>query len=91
MENLEYANAYSEVNEILKSISKEDYEKIPNEVCRLQIYNHPSLRFHFGDLWYWESLFMYLESYRFIIRIRYIFLCADGSFRMRNYRMKEEQ
>ena len=25
MENLEYANAYSEVNEILKSISKEDY------------------------------------------------------------------
>ena len=29
MENLEYANAYSEVNEILKSISKEDYEKIP--------------------------------------------------------------
>ena len=27
MENLEYANAYSEVNEILKRISKEDYEK----------------------------------------------------------------
>ena len=27
MENLEYVNAYSEVNEILKSISKEDYEK----------------------------------------------------------------
>ena len=28
MENLEHANAYSEVNEILKNISKEDYEKI---------------------------------------------------------------
>ena len=27
MENLEYANAYSEVNEILKSISKEDILK----------------------------------------------------------------
>ena len=47
-------------------------------------------RFHFGDLRYWESLFMCLESYRFIIRIRYTFFCADGSFRMRNYRMKEE-
>ena len=35
-------------------------------------------------------LIMYLESYRFIIRIRYTFFCADGSFRMRNYRMKEE-
>ena len=47
-------------------------------------------RFHFGDLQYWESLFMCLESYRFIIRIRYTFFCADGSFRMQNYRMKEE-
>ena len=27
MENIEYANAYSEVLEILKNISKEDYEK----------------------------------------------------------------
>lgn len=27
----------------------------------------------FGDLRYWESLFMCLESYRFIIRIRYTF------------------
>ena len=44
----------------------------------------------FCDLRYWESLFMCLESYRFIIRIRYTFFCADGSFRMRNYRMKEE-
>ena len=29
MVNVEYANAYSEVLEILKFISKEDYEKIP--------------------------------------------------------------
>ena len=35
MENLEYANAYSEVNEILKSISKEDYEKIIEELIKL--------------------------------------------------------
>ena len=34
--------------------------------------------------------FTVLGSYRFIIRIRYTFFCADGSFRMRNYRMKEE-
>ena len=31
MENKEYANAYSEVLEILKNISKEDYEKVPSE------------------------------------------------------------
>ena len=31
MENIEYANAYSEVIEILKNISKEDYEKVPSE------------------------------------------------------------
>ena len=31
MENIEYANAYSEVLEILKNISKEDYEKLPSE------------------------------------------------------------
>lgn len=31
MENVEYANAYSEVLEILKNISKEDYEKVPIE------------------------------------------------------------
>ena len=31
MENIEYANAYSEVLEILKNISKEDYEKVPSE------------------------------------------------------------
>ena len=35
MENIEYANAYSEVLEILKSISKEDYEKIPIEKINL--------------------------------------------------------
>ena len=29
MENLEYANAYSEVLEIIKYISEEDYNKIP--------------------------------------------------------------
>ena len=29
MVSVEYANAYSEVLEILKFISKEDYEKIP--------------------------------------------------------------
>ena len=38
MENLEYANAYSEVNEILKSISKEDYEKIPKS--KIELFNH---------------------------------------------------
>lgn len=31
MVNLEYANAYSEVLEILKHISQEDYNKIPRE------------------------------------------------------------
>lgn len=31
MVNLEYANAYSEVLEILKHISQEDYNKIPKE------------------------------------------------------------
>lgn len=30
MISVEYANAYSEVLEVLKFISKEDYEKIPN-------------------------------------------------------------
>ena len=35
MENIEYANAYSELLEILKNISKEDYEKIPIEKINL--------------------------------------------------------
>lgn len=35
MVNLEYANAYSEVLEILKHISKEDYNKIPEEKIAL--------------------------------------------------------
>ena len=35
MENIEYANAYSEVNEILKSISKKDYEKITKSKIEL--------------------------------------------------------
>lgn len=35
MVSIEYANAYSEVLEILKFISKEDYEKIPNSKIEL--------------------------------------------------------
>lgn len=35
MISVEYANAYSEVLEILKYISKEDYEKIPNSKIKL--------------------------------------------------------
>ena len=35
MVNLEYANAYSEVLEILKYISKEQYNKIPNELIKV--------------------------------------------------------
>lgn len=35
MINIEYANAYSEVLEILKYISQEDYNKIPKEQIRL--------------------------------------------------------
>ena len=35
MENIEYANAYSEVLEILKHISKEDYNKIPKQRIEL--------------------------------------------------------
>ena len=35
MVSLEYANAYSEVLEILKFISKEDYEKIPENKIEL--------------------------------------------------------
>lgn len=40
MVNVEYANAYSEVLEILKYISKEDYEKIPNSKIELFETNH---------------------------------------------------
>lgn len=32
MKNIEYANAYSEVLEILKYISKEEYNKIPKDI-----------------------------------------------------------
>lgn len=35
MENMEYANAYTEVIEILKYISKEDYNKIPKNKINL--------------------------------------------------------
>lgn len=35
MVNLEYRNAYSEVLEILKYISEEDFCKIPNDLIRL--------------------------------------------------------
>lgn len=40
MISVEYANAYSEVLEILKYISKEDYEKIPNSKIELFEINH---------------------------------------------------
>ena len=40
MVSAEYANAYSEVLEILKYISKEDYEKIPNSKIELFETNH---------------------------------------------------
>ena len=40
MVSVEYANAYSEVLEILKYISKEDYEKIPNSKIQLFETNH---------------------------------------------------
>lgn len=40
MVSVEYANAYSEVLEILKYISKEDYEKIPNSKIKLFETNH---------------------------------------------------
>ena len=40
MASVEYANAYSEVLEILKYISKEDYEKIPNSKIELFETNH---------------------------------------------------
>lgn len=40
MVSVEYANAYSEVLEILKYISKEDYEKIPNSKIELFETNH---------------------------------------------------
>ena len=40
MISIEYANAYSEVLEILKYISKEDYEKIPNSKIELFETNH---------------------------------------------------
>ena len=40
MISVEYANAYSEVLEILKYISKEDYEKIPNSKIELFETNH---------------------------------------------------
>ena len=36
-----FSKRYSKTN--LKIENTPSYEKIPNEVCRLQIYNHPSL------------------------------------------------
>lgn len=35
MENIEYANAYSEINEILKYVPVEDYNKIPKNKINL--------------------------------------------------------
>lgn len=40
MIDIKYANAYSEVLEILKYVSKEDYEKIPNSKIELFETNH---------------------------------------------------
>jgi len=40
MVNLEYANAYSEVLEILKYIPKEDYDKIDKELIDVFLTNH---------------------------------------------------
>ena len=40
MVNLEYANAYSEVLEILKYIPKEDYDKIDKELIDVFFTNH---------------------------------------------------
>lgn len=40
MVSVKYANAYSEVLEILKYVSKEDYEKIPNSKIELFETNH---------------------------------------------------
>ena len=40
MVSVNYANAYSEVLEILKFVSKEDYEKIPNSKIELFETNH---------------------------------------------------
>lgn len=49
MENLEYANAYSEVNEILKRISKEDYEKIPKSKIELfKKCSNPNYKFNYN-------------------------------------------
>ncbi len=49
MENLEYANAYSEVNEILRNISKEDYEKIPKSKIELfKKYSNPNYKFDYN-------------------------------------------
>ena len=40
MVSVKYANAYSEVLEILKYVTKEDYEKIPNSKIELFETNH---------------------------------------------------
>ena len=51
MINIEYANAYSEVLEILKYISKEDYNKIPKEQIRLfEIYSNSNHNFIYNPL-----------------------------------------
>lgn len=49
MENIEYANAYSEVLEILKYISKEDYEKIPkNKINMFKENANSNYKFHYN-------------------------------------------
>lgn len=47
MINIEYANAYSEVLEILKYISDEDYQKIPKD--KISLFEHNSNKeYHFN-------------------------------------------
>ena len=47
MVNLEYANAYTEVYEILKCIHKSDYDKIPKNIVEL-ISNNRNLEYKFN-------------------------------------------
>lgn len=49
MKNMEYANAYSEVLEILKYISKEDYDKIPkNRINMFKASSNKNYKFHYN-------------------------------------------
>lgn len=49
MKNMEYANAYSEVLEILKYISKEDYDKIPkNKIKMFETNANKNYKFYYN-------------------------------------------